>query len=44
MTEDEILEIKMQNSRLNYGLKFWSTYKGHAQQHVNGVLWNPNSK
>ena len=44
MTEDEVIEFKAQNAKLNYGLKFWSTYKGHERQEVDGILWNKNSK
>ncbi len=44
MTEDEILEFKAQSSKLNYGLKFWSSYKGHERSEVDAILWNPNSK
>jgi len=42
MSEAEVQEMLVQKSRLNYGIKFWSTYRGHERQAVNGILWNGN--
>lgn len=42
MSQDELKDQQMRNNRLTFGLKFWSTYKKHDTQEVNGIMWNSN--
>ena len=44
LNEIEQQEQLAQNNRLNYGIRFWSTYRGHDRQEVNGIIWNHNSR
>ena len=44
LSVEEVKENQVKNSRLNFGLKFWATYRGHEYQDIAGIIWNGNSK